>query len=288
VIYNVTFGYSGQGIGWGETHAMLSANDDPSSLLPTLTDIANKRVQFLGREFAIVVIRAARYATDAGVRTRGVTPPRRVNITNSVRTAVAAAEPGNVCLNVVGSALPSIVNPQFNANVNRTFCGAPPDDAVNNAGVVDPGKAGLGAAFASWRSAMIQGGLGWLASQTIYQHDIVSIVGNDNGTVTFTFPDFTPTLTVGTLYRCRVKGVNNRRSPLNGELVVRAATATTLVTQEIIGLALDQVGGSMRVYKAVSPFIGYGDLTLSLQAGTHKRGRPFGSLPGRARARVRG
>jgi len=288
MIYRITFGFAGAGVGWAETHAMLNAANNPADLMPTLTDIANKRAQMLGREFAIVAIRAARYATDAGVRVRG-SFISKVQIRNTVTTVAAAAEPGDVALVVRGAATPQPLNPQFDANSNQTWLGAPCDDAVNNAGVVDPGKAGLGAAFGYWRTAMLSTTIGWLASATILDSPITSISQNANGTVTIV-PTVTTAgvLTVGQYYKARCRSINNGYSPLNGELIVYCAAVNTLVSKAVIGIPTEQVGGALRVYQKVQPFVDYGDLSLNLQVGNHKRGRPFGSTPGRARRRIRG
>lgn len=288
MIYRILFGFSGMGVGWAETHAMLNASNNPKDLMPTLSDIAYKRAQMLGREFAIVAIRASRYSTDAGVRARGSFLLKQ-RFVNAVSSASAAAEPSNVALQVRGAAEPSILQPEFDANTNQTFLGAPLDICVDNAGVVDPGKGGLGAAFASWRAAMLSTTIGWLALKSVVNSDLVSSVQNANGTVTFSTVDATvPPLVVGQRYKARIRDVNQGVSPLNGEIIVVAGANKTLVSREVIGIPTPQTGGAIRVYQAVQPFVDYGDLTLSGTTAKHKRGRPFGSTPGRARRRVRG
>jgi hypothetical protein len=235
-----------------------------------------------------VGIRISRYATDAGVRTRGTYLHKQI-YANAVQTASAAAEPAQVALMVRGAAEPSILNPQFDANTNQTFLGAPLDICVDNAGVVDPGKGGLGAAFASWRSVMLGTTIGWLANQTILDVEIATITQRPDGRVTLlTAAATVPPLVEGQLYKARIRQVNQGLSPLNGEVIVRAGANLTLTTKEIIGIPTAQVGGSIRVYKQVQPFVDYGDLSLSLLTGNHKKGRPFGSTPGRARRRIRG
>jgi hypothetical protein len=288
MIYRITFGFAGAQTGWAETHAMLSNLNNPKDLMPTLSDIAQKRAQMLGREFAIVAIRAARYATDGGVRSKGSFILKQ-RFVNNISSAAAAAEPGDVALVVRGSAEPSILNPQFDANSNQTWLGGPCDDAVNNAGVVDPGKAGLGSAFASWRSAMLGTTVGWLASSVLLDTPLGNIVQQENGTVRMqTSATTAGILTIGQRYKARIRSVNNGASPLNGEIVVFCSALNTLDTTEVIGIPTDQNGGAIKVYKQVQPFVDYGDLTLNLQVGNHKRGRPFGSTPGRARRRVKG
>jgi hypothetical protein len=288
MIYRIVFGFRGNGQGWAETHAFLNSAPNPKDVMPTMADIATKRVQMLGREFEINAIRVSRYALDANTRARGSFVLKQ-SFRNSVTTVSAAAEPADVALIVRGSAEPSQVNPQFDANQNQTFLGAPLDICVDNAGVVDTGRGGLAAAFASWRSAMLSTSMGWLANSQLADVDISAVQQNTNGTVRLTTTaDLLLTLNQGQLYKARIRRVNAGVSPLNGEVIVRIVDTHTMDTQQVIGLALEQTGGSMRIYKQIQPFIDYGDISLNGNVGNHKRGRPFGSTPGRARKRIRG
>lgn len=288
MIYRITFGFDGAGVGWAETHAMLNGSNNPKDLFPTLADIATKRAQMLGREFRIKAIRVSRYATDAGVRAKGV-QLLKGDWRNSVQTVSAGAEPASVALIATGYAEPSPFNPQFDANSNRTFLGAPLDVCVDDAGRVYEAKGGLGAAFASWRSAMLGTTIGWLANQTIAEIDLVGIAQNINGTVTYTVAAAdTAALTVGQIYKARVRQVNNGQSPLNIEQKVKVKSATELVTRRVIGIPTAQANGVIRIYKQVQPFVDYGDLVLSAEVGKHKRGRPFGSSPGRRPRQILG
>jgi hypothetical protein len=288
-VYQITFGLDGMGVGWSETHAAKSASEAPADVGPAALLVAQKRVTFLGREFAINSIRISRYSDDgATVRNRGVFLIKQ-RLTNPVQTAIAAAEPASVALIGAGSTSVALAPAGFAANVNRTFLGAPPDAAVDNAGVVDPGKAGLGAAFAQWVSALSAGNFGWLASATVLNTDIATISQNVNGTVEIVLAQagFAP-LVAGQLYQARIRRVNAGVSPMNGQVIVRATAPNILTTQEIIGLALAQAGGSIRVYQKIKPFIPYLTVVLEGEVGKHKRGRPFGFTPGRARRRIRG
>lgn len=288
MIYRIVFGFSGAGVGWAETHAMLNASNNPRDLMPTLTDIANKRAQMLGREFAIVGIRASRYATDAGQRARG-SFLLKTQIRNSVTAQIAAAEPADVALIVRGSPEVTQTPTIFDANTNQTFLGAPLDVSVDNAGAVDRGKGGLDSAFLSWRAVMLNTTIGWLANDTILQCTIITTAQNANGTVTFTVAEnLSPATTSGLSYVCRVRAVNQGVSPLNGQLIVKSDGLHALTTRQVVGIPTPQTGGFLRLYRPVQPFIDYGDLTLNQTVGNHKKGRPFGSTPGRARKRVRG
>ena len=288
MIFRVTYGFSGMGTGWAETHAVKNDATNPRDLLPVLADVCSKRVQMLGREFSIVGLRISRYANDAGARVKGSYIDKQI-YTNAVNTASAAAEPAKVALVIRGSALASISSPQFDANQNQTFLGAPLDVCVDNAGVVYPGKGGLGAAFAQWKSVMIGTSHGWLVNETVVNSDLNVIAQNTNGTVQLTTTDnLVGPLVIGQRYKARIRDVNSGVSPLNGEVIVTCVSANTLKTKEVIGIALAQTGGAIRIYKQVQPFVKYGDLSLNETAGNHKRGRPFGSTPGRARRRIRG
>lgn len=288
VIFRVTYGFSGMGTGWAETHAVRNDATNPRDLLPILADVCSKRVQMLGREFSLVGLRISRYANDAGVRQKGAFLDKQV-YTNAVTTASAAAEPAKVALLIRGYALASISNPAFDANSNLTYLGAPLDISVDNAGIVYPGKGGLGAAFAQWRSVMRQTRHGWLANETIFNQPLNVITQLDNGTVQMVFeaPLVNP-LVIGQRYKARIREVNNGVSALNGDVIVTYTALNTLRTKEIIGIPTAQAGGAIRLYKQVQPFVEYGELVLSETVSNHKRGRPFGSTPGRARRRIRG
>ena len=289
MIFRVTFGFAGAGVGWSETHAARGASDQPADLASAATLVAQKRASFLGREFAIVAIRISRYSDNGGlVRAKGVFPIK-MRFENPDQTAVQAAEPADVALIGTGYTNLTLAPAGFAANVNRTFLGAPADKAVNNAGVVDQGQASLGASFGQWRSAMLAGVFGWLANNTILDAPIASISQLGNGKVELVLQQAAlAPLVAGTVYSARIRRVNGGSSPLNGQVIVRASAPNILTTQEVIGIALAQVGGDIRVYSRISPFVPYSDIVLNGTVGEHKRGRPFGSPPGRAKKRVRG
>lgn len=290
MIYRVTFGFEGQGKGWSETHAVQAQSTEPSALVPGAIAIAQKRVTFLGREFSINAIRIARYSDDgATTRMRGTVPINRT-FKNPDQTVKMAAEPAVVALLARGETNAAVgAPPALTANINQTFLGAPPDDAVNNGGDVDPGKSNLGANYAQWAALIVQNRYGWLASNTIADLEIDTITQRLNGTVEFDMVG--PVgggLVIGRTYPARVRRVNAGVSPLNGQIILRYVAPNTFVSQEIIGLALAQTGGFIRVYQPIAPFIPFSNLTLQDRTARHKRGRPFGSTPGRARNRVRG
>jgi len=289
MIFRVTFGFEGSGVGWSETHAAQGSSDNPIDLAGPMRNVAAKRVQMLGRDFRINAIRISRYSDDGGTtRTRGVYLIKQ-NFANSNTGVRFSSEPAQVALLVRGSADQAAAPAQFRANQNQTFLGGPVDVCVDDGGVVYPGEAGLGAAFGAWVSAVKSAKMGWLASQTLVDKPITALAPLPTGQVAITTkPGLIPALTADSVYKARIRRVNGGVSPLNGELIVRCVDNDSLESEQIIGIALAQTGGAIRVYKAIAPFILYGDLGLESTAANHKRGRPFGSKPGRARRRVRG
>ena len=288
MLFRITFGFEGKGQGWAETHAFLNALPDPKTHFPTMFDIAVKRAQLLGIEYRINAIRISRYATDAGVRARG-SFVRKVDLRTTLSLQNIGAEPADVAIIVRGDADQTGPNPEFNANQNQTFLGAPLDVNVDNGGNVIPANANFVNNFAAWKSVMLNTTMGWLASKTISNIDISTITQNANGTVRLsTETSLLLTLTQGAIYKARIRQVNQGRSPLNGEVLVRIVDTHTMDTRQVIGIPTTQTGGSMRIYQQVQPFVDYGDLNWNATVGNHKRGRPFGSTPGRARKRIRG
>lgn len=289
MIYKVTFGFRGQGSGWTENHAVRSSTTAPADLATGAIAIAQKRVTFLGREFELNGIRISKYSNDAGTtRDRGTYLVSQV-FKNPVQTASQAAEPKDVALISVASTNSQLAPPGLVANQARNFLGAPPDPAVDDGGIVYPAQSNLGTNFAQWAALMVQSGYGWLAQTTTVEYDIDSISQNANGTVELIVKNPTGTpATVGQTYYGRIRRVNGGQSPLNGEIIVQMVAPLTFNTQEIIGLALAQTGGKIRLYTPVQPFVPYARIDLRLEVGKHQRGRPFGSSPGRQRRRIRG
>lgn len=288
MIYNVTFGFEGMGQGWSETHALKSSSEDPETVMLIAVAIAEKRVTFLGREFTINAIRVSAYSNDGATeRVKGVALNEQ-GFSNPVQTAIASAEPANVALKIFGTTNNTKAPPLYKSNKNITYAGAPPDKAVTNGGIVDEGEAGLGAAFAQWRSLMLAN-CGWLLNTRIADREISAITPLANGKVEIEIiGTLVPTLTDNLIYPIRVRAVNGGRSPMNGALNARFLTPNKLITQEIIGIALAQEGGSVAVYSRIKPYAGFVDMKIARKVAKHQRGRPFGSTPGRAPNRVRG
>lgn len=289
MIYRMTFGFAGQGVGWSETHAVKSIAQSPLDLVPVAIQVAQKRASFLGREFAINAVRISTYSDDTGTnRAKGVFLLKQ-EFRNPVQDDSQSAEPANVAVVARCATNATIAPPGFAANTARTYCGAPPDPAVSDAGIVDPGVSNLGTNFTQWALALLNNGFGWLASATVTDQKINAITQNADGTVEIQVNGPVPGgIVLGSTYPARARRINGGQSPLNGPLVCNYTAVDTFNTTEIIGLALVQTGGNLKVYRAIQPFIPYSQVLLDLETAKHSRSRPFGSVPGRARKRIRG
>ncbi len=290
MIYKILFGFEGNNQGWAETHSMLNGDPNPNNLKPTLRDIAQKRANMLGAPFAINTIRIAKFYDEiAGARARGAALVKET-FTSSNPGLTGPAEPADVALIAVGQ--PNVTDPakaRFNGNRNQTFIGAPPDDSVTQGGNVLLGAAGLGAAFGSWRSAVIAANLGWLAVDRADDVPIDAIDQLTDGTVSITLKRaIIPAFVAGQLRTIRVRGVNGGRTPIPGQLLGYFSNNTTFISADIIGIPTPQIGGNIRVYTTVPVHLSYLAIELNLRTGQHDRGRPFGSPRGRQRRRVRG
>ena len=290
MIYRLVFGIGGLNEGWYETHAIKRAETDPALLLPLLSQLAQKRANFLGAPFSVLGVRLSKFSDDGATTRQKGSVLLKQPFTTATPSVTGSAEPGNVALIVRGTA--NVTNPDlaaFAGRQNTTWCGAPPDDAVSLGGQVDLGKAGLGAANASFWELMIGSGAGWLAAARTDDVKIAAATQNTDGTVEFLLqraPAPAPALFVP--QNVRVRAVNNGQSPLNGSVLGYFNTNTTFQTQDVIGIARAQVGGMMRVYKVIPTFLPYAGYLTQLITGEHKRGRPPFSPRGRQPRRVRG
>jgi hypothetical protein len=292
VIFRMTFGFDGQGQGWSETHALKATTENPNALKDLATSVAQKRVAFLGKEFAINSVRISRYSTDDGTaRARGNALLKQRFI-NPVQSDLMASEPVAVAVIAQCTTAAAFAPPDLVANQSRTYLGCPPDNAVTDAGQLFPGRSNYGTNFNQWAALLIQNNFGWLADARANDFAIQAISQNPDGTVQIvTGPGMQPgglTPTANVIYPVRIRRVNGGVSPMNGPFICTYGPSNTWTTSEIVGLALAQVGGFLRVYRPISPFCGYNTIEMQLTVGKHQRGRPFGSSPGRARKRVRG
>jgi hypothetical protein len=290
MIYRVTFGFAGGNEGWSETHLMQSQDTSIDAFQALVLTVVQARANLLGTPYFVNAYRIAAYSDDAGNKVPRAVRLYKGNWGPVGGFAANTAEPAVVALQAVGVTGGLIGDrAQFNGNKTTTFLGGPPDDAVDNAGVVFPARAGLAAAFDAYKQALKNRGFGWGASQTDLNAAVKTIAQNPDGTVKITMTaNVVPQLTLNAYYPARVRDVNNGHSPLNGQLIVKVSGADEFTTKEIIGIPTAQLNGFVRVYHPIRPFLPYTNLTLGLRTVKHKRGKPFGSLPGRAKARVRG
>jgi hypothetical protein len=293
-VYRVTYGFAGANQGWTETHAMSQSVTTALAALPFTVAVAQARVAMLGSPFVLNGTRISIYS-DGGV------PPNRIRIRNvildkkiyaynaAVGTVAPPSEPTPVQLQAQGFAA-GTAPANYQGNENWCYLGGPFDDCVTNAGQVLPDKINLQNAFNTWKAAMIAANMGWLAVTKVGpQLPITTITNNANAQLVFLVGgDTVPPLVDGTVYNIRAAGINFGHSPANGAFVATYnATTHTFTTSEQVAIKLMQSGGYVQPYVRTLTFVPYGNLVLALQTIKHKRGKPFLSLPGRARKRTR-
>lgn len=287
MIYKITFGFTGKGQGWAETHSLLNASSDPATLVPTLINVAQKRANFLGSPFVLNAIRIAKFYDEvANTRARGVRLIKQ-DFTAQNPTLTGPAEPADVALLIRGFPL-TAGNPllaRFAGNSNQTFCGSPPDEAVTSGGTVNLGAAGLLAAVNSFTSAMRAASMGWLAVDRADLVTIAGVVQATDGTATFTLQRDAAIDLTGQVTTVRVSGVNNGKSSLNGQLLVEWLSRDNFRTVGVRAFAGVPIGGRVRVYNPVPIHLSYDSFEIETETAQHDRGRPFGSKRGR-RARI--
>lgn len=290
MLYDLFFGFSGRNQGWQESHALQSSETNVQTFLPLLQDLAQKRANFLGAPYEVVAVGLRKFYDETlDKRAKGSALIKQV-FTSATPTLTGDAEPADVA--ILGTWQPNASTPataDFSGNFSISHFGAPPDAAVSNGGVVNQGAAGLGAAIASFRSAMIGANTGWFTAVREDDVKINSIAQNADGTITITLARApVPAPVVNIQQTVRVRRINKGKTPIPGQLLGHFATATTFVSTDPIGIPTPQLGGFMRTYNQTPFFIPYAGLIVQGIVGDHKRGRPFGSPRGREPARVRG
>ena len=290
-IYRFLFGFSGANQGWTEVHAVNSVATTAQALLGTTAAVAQARAAMLGSPFVLNGTRISIYSDGGSPPKRVARGPyldKKIYSNAGGPAANAPAEPYPVQLQAQGFV--TVPPPAGIANTeNWTYLGGPPDDCVTNAGQVLPDKFNLGASFNAWKAAMLQGNFGWLGVLKIgVKCPATAITNLGSGQIEVTIKDITGLpLQTGT-YNIRISGVNGGRSPVNGQFIADYnATGSTFVTREQVAFTLAQVGGEVQFYSICNQFVPYGNLVLAAQTIKHKRGRPFLSVPGRAKRRIR-
>lgn len=286
MIYRVLFGFEGKGEGWTENHMLRSDVTLARNLRLMLQNVAQKRANFLGRPFTLNAVRCSAYLLNNGLRAPKNHFFRRLNFTSQTPSVTGDAEPGNVCL--IHRGFTDLVG-----NQNSTFLGAPPDEAVNFGGNVIFANAGLQSSLDAYEAALKGDGtyaFGWGYSPEPEDYAITDVAQEPDGTVILTLGrNFVVPTPTGPFYPARIRGLNNGKSPLNGQVLVRpiGPGLNTVQTKEQIAFVLAQVNGHIKVYQPTRPFLPYTDFLTDFTTGEHKRGKPFGSPRGRAVNRTR-
>lgn len=141
--------------------------------------------------------------------------------------------------------------------------------------------------FNDWKTALISGGYGWPSKDIANsaRGQVTNYVVANTGHVTFTLAGSgMPSATIGKNVFVRFARLNNGKSPLNAQLLVFVQDANTLVTVEQVAAGPFVARGTFN-YRATS-FVAYSEL-YDVSAGRRQQGRPFGQLPGRAKAKAR-
>lgn len=259
------------------------AGPDPENLVPMITQLCQLRANLLGTPYGIISARIATYLNDDATKAARNVFLMKAAFVQSPTCGTGPAEPADVALIAKGK---NTTRTAF----NDTLLGAPADAAVSDGGLVNGTVAGLAGNFNAWAGFLIANQFGWGLSETSLNLKIVSIAQDvASGSPILTLPPGSVAgLVPNTFYPARIRGVNNRRSTLNGQCNVFAPNANSVQLQEVVGLGVPQAGGFIRIYKPLRPFTQYGFLNLSFEVGNHRRGRPPGSPRGRAPARIRG
>lgn len=286
-IYRITMGFTGRTQGWSEYHMLKTTETVSQNLEPLVTQLCQKRAQFLGAPYSIFGFRIAAYLNDDGTKAPRQSWFKRKSFTTSHPSSTGNAEPTDVAIIGIGT------NPA-NVGISRFWMGAPPDGAVDNGGQVIPGNNQLGNDVNGYFGLLLNTGVtgvqfGWGVSGTGVDNQILKITQNANGTVSFQFtaPVNLPVAHT-TFYPARIRQVNEGRSPLNGQSLVTVTAADTVTTKEIIAFNLAQAGGFVKIYPQNRQFAQYLNLSTNEIVGNHRRGRPFDISVGRAPRRVRG
>lgn len=283
----VTMFFVGRNQGWSEYHMLNTQSTIPRDNQALVTALCQKRAQFLGAPYSILGFRIAAYLNNDTTRANRQSWLVLQNFVSGHPSTTGNAEPADVALLGVG------VNNAFEG-VSRFFMGAPPDAAVDNGGLVNPGAAGLGTDVGNYFAFLLNPGVqgasfGWGVSGTPADNQIKAITQVADGRVSIQFTAAVALPQVhSTFYPARIRQVNQGKSPLNGQCLVQVTATDTVTTKEIIGFSTDQTGGFCKIYPQLRQFAPYVALVFQNVVGNHRRGRPFGSSRGRAATRVRG
>lgn len=291
MIWRCTMFINGSVDGWSESVYHQDSQNRAAAVAGAFETIIQKRARFLGAPYQVVAYKITAYSTNAGARPSG---RLRYFVRKQFPSPMNSfgAEPGNVGCEVV------MTDQTLDLSTRLTF-GAPPDDCVNTGGIVNRAitPAGAPASFGTMVDDYVNAlssvvapapNWGWTAVGVPQDRDIGAFTWDTTGRLVIapTAPFIAPILQ-GPIYPARIRGVNGRKSSLNGPLNVIISDTGALVSTVAIGQTLSHVGGKVKVYVPVRSYTQYGSGVLALQSVKHVRGRPFGISRGRAPVRPR-
>lgn len=291
MIWRCTMFINGSVDGWSESLYHLDSGNRAPAVAGAFESIISKRVRFLGAPYRVVAYRITAYSTNIGGRPSG---RLKYFVRKLFPTPINSfgAEPGNVGCEI------GMVDQTLAVSTRLTF-GAPPDDCVNTGGEVNRAivPAGAPASFGTMVDDYVAAlasnvapapNWGWAAVGVPQDRDVGGFTWDTTGRLVIApMAPFVAPIVSGVTYPARIRGVNGRKSSLNGPLNVTVSDTGALVSTVAIGQVLSHVGGSVKVYPPVRNYTQYGDGTLALQSVKHVRGRPFGISRGRAPVRPR-
>lgn len=283
-----TFSFAGLEQGWTEQFYWSKANNNLNEAEGIVTPIAQKRARLLARGYSLNVIRNSIVIGLTNEKIKRVT-----DLTEPRLPGVEAWAPSTPNLTLM-----CVWQTADNTESKRQYMRGIP------AGLGDEGKkpdltfGTFLTNFNAWRQAMVALPGGWLKTtvQPTDQAVIESYTMNEtSGIVTFTLKAPGLTFPNGVGFKQRVYVSLPGKSPLDGNIVVVPANATTCTTAEPIGVAPFEPGqlGIMQIRKPSLVTI-----AAIAQQGppgeihphriiSHKTGRPSYASRGRAPARTK-
>jgi len=265
------------GSGFQEVHHWLSDSDTPdlTARITSLNDtIAPARALLLSQDCSIVNLRAS-YPRPGAVASQ----PKRVFFQGNLAQRGGAQE----------ESLAVLWNDTTHTKTKTTHMRGIWDIISFNGEYHPDGDIGAdwSAKLDNLKTLLVAGNYGWPSKDPLLSASgsVTNYVIGVDGLVTFTVsgPN-NARMVVDSIIEVNFSKINKSTSPLRGAILVQVVNATTLKTVYQIA-AGPFVSQGRFSYRGVS-FKKYSEM-LSKSIGRRAQGRPFGQLPGRARARPR-
>lgn len=278
-LYRATIIFEGQGHGWAETHVFSKTGTSPGGFAAQLVPWLSARAQLLGREYFIKGCRVSKIRDDLGAAVKRNVFPLEQIFRPGNQTAANSGDAPDAAIKVTGT----------NGAGDRSkqvFFGGVPDDVIVDGGIFSKDKVNWQANFVAWNTTSVQLGAGWLGFTVLNELPITTYARSAADVVTFTVAGvgFDPG-SVGTQMLVRVRGLNNRKSVLNRQLIVFVESTTEAHTVDSIACGPYVNGGVMTIYDQPAGFIQAAGWS-AVKTANHKRGRPLWVSPGRAPRRA--